>query len=94
MSILKKLCALLIALTLLAGLAACIAPDADSADKPRLPTDAEVEQYNASVSPEERIVCREETPVGSNIPKRLCRLVKDVEETSEFHRDQLRRALF
>lgn len=60
----------------------------------RLPTDAEVEQYNASVAPEERIICRIETPIGSNIPKRVCRLVVDIEETSTFHRDQLRRSLF
>jgi hypothetical protein len=36
-----------------------------------LPTDAEVAQYNASVEPEERIVCRRETPVGSNVPRRV-----------------------
>ena len=48
---------------------------------------------NASVAPAERIVCRREIPVGSNIPKRLCRLAKDVEETSTFHREQLRRSL-
>lgn len=73
-------------------LIACTAPNPVPAE-PRLPTDAEVEQYNASVAPEERIVCRKELPVGTNIPKRLCRLVKDVEETSQFHRDQLRRSL-
>lgn len=74
-------------------LGACVAPDPNSPE-PRQPTDAEVEQYNASVAPEERIVCRREIPVGSNIPKRLCRLVKDVEDTSQFHREQLRRVLF
>ena len=63
------------------------------ADSPRLPTDAEVEQYNASVPPEEHIICRLETPVGTNIPRRVCRLVKDISETSDFHRDQLRRVL-
>ena len=59
----------------------------------RLPTDAEVEQYNAQVDPEDRIVCREEVQVGSNIPERVCRLVRDVEETSSFHREQLRNVL-
>ena len=59
----------------------------------RLPTDAEVEQYNASVTPDERIVCRDETKVGTNIPVRVCRLVRDVEETSAFHREQLRNVL-
>lgn len=59
----------------------------------RLPNDAEVAQYNASVEPEERIVCREEIPVGSNVPRRVCRYIKDIETTSQFHRDQLRRVL-
>ena len=59
----------------------------------RLPNDAEVAQYNASVEPEERIVCRDEIPVGSNVPRRVCRYIKDIETTSQFHRDQLRRVL-
>jgi len=59
----------------------------------RMPTPAEVEQYNAMVPPEERIVCRSEIPVGSNIPVRKCRLMSDIDETSTFHREQLRRAL-
>ena len=59
----------------------------------RLPTDAEVEAYNAQVPPEERIVCRQETPVGTYIPKRVCRLQADMEETSDLHRGQLRRVL-
>jgi hypothetical protein len=58
-----------------------------------MPTPAEVEQYNAMVPPEERIVCRSEIPVGSNIPVRKCRLMSDIDETSTFHREQLRRAL-
>lgn len=59
----------------------------------RPPTPAEVEQYNAMVQPEERIVCRSEVPIGSNIPVRKCRLVVDIDETSAFHREQLRRVL-
>ena len=58
-----------------------------------LPTDAEVAQYNASVEPEERIVCRRETPVGSNVPRRVCRYIRDIEDTSRFHREQLKRVL-
>ncbi len=72
--------------------AACAAEPGDSAPS-RLPTDAEVEQYNALVPPEERIVCRRERQVTSTIPRRVCRLVVDVEETSIFHREQLRRVL-
>ena len=58
-----------------------------------LPTDAEVAQYNASVEPEERIVCRRETPDGSNVPRRVCRYVRDIEDTSRFHREQLKRVI-
>ena len=87
-----------IILTLLSLLTACVVPSDENqpvagSGLQRLPTDAEVEQYNASVDPDDRIVCHREIPVGSNIPKRVCRLVKDVQETSEFHREQLRRVL-
>lgn len=82
--------------SLLTGLllTACLTPQeaAERATR-RAPTPAEVEQYNAMVPPEERIVCRTETPVGSNIPVRKCRLVSDIDETSLFHREQLRHAL-
>ena len=57
------------------------------------PTDAEVEQYNARVAPEDRIVCRQEKPVGTYIAKRVCRLQVDVDATSSLHRQQLRRVL-
>ena len=57
------------------------------------PTDAEVEQYNARVAPEDRIVCRLEKPVGTYIAKRVCRLQVDVDATSSLHRQQLRRVL-
>jgi len=73
-------------------LAACVAPGESSSSK-RLPNDAEVEQYNAMVAPEERIVCRVETPIHSRIPQRTCRLVRDMQETSLFHREQLRQIL-
>lgn len=59
----------------------------------RPPTDAEVEAYNAQVPPDEQIICRREIPVGTYIPKRICRLMVDVEDTSNLHRDQLRRVL-
>lgn len=83
---------LLVGLTATVILSGCVAPG-ESEPFRRLPTPAEVEQYNASVPPEERIVCRSEIPVGSNIPVRKCRLAIDIDETSTFHREQLRRAL-
>ena len=66
-------------------------PKGDSAQL--TPTDAEVEQYNARVAPEDRIVCRQEKPVGTYIAKRVCRLQVDVDATSSLHRQQLRRVL-
>lgn len=72
-------------------LAACVAPGEGNVS--RAPTPAEVEQYNAMVQPQDRIVCRSEIPIGSNIPVRKCRLAVDIDETSAFHREQLRRAL-
>lgn len=73
-------------------LAACAVSEPRQAPQ-RLPTDAEVEQYNASVPAAEHVVCRQETSVKSRIPRRVCRKVRDIAETSSFHRDQLRRAL-
>jgi hypothetical protein len=78
--------------TCLALLASC-AVEPEKSNPRKLPTDAEVEQYNASVEADERIVCRAERQVRSNIPRRVCRLVRDIEETSAFHREQLGRVL-
>ena len=74
-------------------LTACSVTPPDGSSKNLTPTDAEVEQYNARVSPEERIVCRLEKPVGTYIAKRVCRLQVDVDETTSLHRQQLRRVL-
>lgn len=65
----------------------------EPADPIRMPTDAEVEQYNASVPPEEKIVCREETPVDTFIPRRICRYVTEMDQESRFHRSELIRAI-
>jgi hypothetical protein len=78
---------------LIVALNSCAAVEETNQPARRLPTDAEVEQYNAQVAAEERIICRQETKVGTNIPQRVCRLVVDVEETSDFHREQLRNVL-
>jgi len=83
-----------VVIVLLLSLTACALPPPDKTrEVQRLPTDAEVEQYNAQVAPEERIVCRAETPVGSNIPVRRCYRAREIEEISRFHREQLRNVL-
>lgn len=87
----KHLPYMLVTMALLV-LAGCTAPGEREPTR-RLPTDAEVEQYNALVPQEEHIVCRMEASVQTNIPRRVCRLVRDIEETSVFHREQLRRVL-
>ena len=89
---LNKPTARLLSLAIAMLLVSCAVKPGESPQR-RLPTDAEVEQYNASVAPEERIVCRNERQVSTNILKRVCRYVRDVEETSSFHREQLRRVL-
>jgi hypothetical protein len=63
----------------------------DTSNRP--PSAAEVEQYNAIMPPHLRLICRSETPVGSNIAVRSCQRASDADEASAFHREQLRRAL-
>ena len=60
-------------------------------EPPRLPTDAEIEQYNASVEPEERIICRNEKPVGTRISQRICRRAGDIEDQSDLSQREWRR---
>ena len=61
---------MMMSLLILLGWQACAVspPKGDSGQF--TPTDAEVEQYNARVAPEDRIVCRQEKPVGTYIAKR------------------------
>jgi hypothetical protein len=83
-----------LAISLLLVITSCSLPPPDETrEVQRLPTDAEVEQYNAQVAPEDRIVCRVETPVGSNIPIRRCYRAREIEEVGRFHREQLRNVL-
>ncbi len=71
---------------------ACLGPSG-SVHQPVTPTDAEIEAYNASVSPEERIVCREEVPVGSYIGRRVCRFQSQIDSSTDELRGELRRVL-
>lgn len=75
---------------ILFSLAAC---QLEPVEPVRMPTDAEVEQYNASVPPEERIVCREEKPVATYIPRRICRYAAEMDQESRFTRAELNRTL-
>jgi hypothetical protein len=89
----KNLIRILMSLFIPLGWEACaVSPPEDDSGQ-FTPTDAEVEQYNARVAPEDRIVCRQEKPVGTYIAKRVCRLQVDVDATSSLHRQQLRRVL-
>jgi hypothetical protein len=95
MSYLQQIQKVIIAATALIALAACSATTPDTGPKVvyRLPTDAEVEQHNALVDPANRIMCRKETAVGSNIPERQCWVIRDLEAISELHRSELARVL-
>lgn len=74
----------------LASLSAC---HFEPAKPIHMPTDAEVEQYNASVPAVERIACQEEVQVTTHIPRRICRLLINMEEDSVFTRSELIRAI-
>ena len=89
----KNLIRILMTLLVLPGWQACAVSPSEGVSGQFTPTDAEVEQYNARVAPEDRIVCRQEKPVGTYIAKRVCRLQVDVDATSSLHRQQLRRVL-
>ncbi len=79
------------ALLLLLLLSACEA--IENREVRSFPTDAELEQYNASVPPEERIVCREEKPLGSRISQRVCRRAGEIDETADLTQGQFRRII-
>ncbi len=55
--------------------------------RPRLPTDAEVEQYNAQVPREQQIVCRMETRLGSRFRRRACYRVAYLESLNDQGQD-------
>ena len=69
-------------------LAAC---NLSEREEPRLPTEAEIEQYNASADPEDRIICRDEKPFGSRISQRVCRRAGDIEDVSDLSQREWRR---
>ena len=60
---------------------ACLLTSCASNDtpRPRMPTDAELEFYNAQVPHEQQIVCRMETRLGSRFKRRACYRVGDIE---------------
>lgn len=62
-----------------AGLLLATCGAGPGSQSPAFPSDAELEQYNASVAPEDRIVCQKERPVGSRISEQVCRRAGDVE---------------
>ena len=55
------------------------------------PSDVEVERYNATAPPGERIVCKKEAPNGSHIRRRVCRLERNMNEATAAIQHELRR---
>lgn len=75
----------------LAGAGCAAEPGSTSYYRAGQPTDAEVEAYNATAAPGERIVCKKEAPNGSHIRRRVCRLEKNMNETTSAFHHELRR---
>lgn len=69
----SKLLLSILALSLLAGCVSSATP------RPRLPTDAEVEQYNALAPEEDHVACITRIELGSRSPRRSCYRVADLE---------------
>ncbi len=59
----------------------------------RMPTASEIEQYNASVPPEDQIVCSREKPTGSRIAQVTCRRAGTLEEISDLTQAQFQRVI-
>ena len=58
--------------------------------------DAAVVEYNATVEPEERVVCTRERVSGTNIARKICRTERQIEEEREHAReamDEIRRTV-
>ncbi len=72
-----KLLFLTLILGLLTGCASAATP------RPRLPTDAEVERYNAIAPEEDHISCFTRTELGSRFPRRSCYRVADLESQKD-----------
>ena len=79
-----------VALVAVMGLVASCTVDPERQSK-RMPTEAEIEQYNASVEPEDRIICRNEKPFGSRITQRVCRRSGKIDEISDLSQREWRR---
>jgi hypothetical protein len=72
----KFITSLLASLVAACWLSACAS---NITPRPRLPTDAELEFYNAQVPHEQQIACIEVTPLGSRLARRECHRLGDLE---------------
>lgn len=52
-------------------------------------TDEEIEAYNSDPSNTDKIVCTEEAPIGSRIPKRVCRKESAIDSRSRMDQQAL-----
>lgn len=51
----------------------------------------EIEAYNSNPNNTNKIVCKKEKPVGSNLPTRVCRMKASIDERSLSDQQELRR---
>lgn len=84
----KKTSLLLILTILIAG---CATPGKPKAQKAENLTKEQISQYNARVSEEKRIICRNEKPLGSNIAERKCYTSAELKQREADDKDMLRK---
>jgi hypothetical protein len=71
---------------------ACAAPTATAGGSAPLKTQAGTAQASApeATPPETKLVCEMERPVGSNIPRRVCRTPEQIEREREAAQTKMR----
>ena len=72
-------------------LASCATSDKPKAQKAENLSKEQISQYNARVSEEKRIICRNEKPLGSNIAERKCYTSAELKQREADDKDMLRK---
>jgi hypothetical protein len=71
--------------------ASCATSDRPKAQKAENLSKEQISQYNARVSEEKRIICRNEKPLGSNIAERKCYTSAELKQREADDKDMLRK---
>lgn len=84
----NKISLLLILTIFIASCATSVKPKVQKAENL---TKEQISQYNARVSEEKRIICRNEKPLGSNIAERKCYTSAELKQREADDKDMLRK---